>query len=853
MSFEYPIAFLAIIPFALAIAVSLRDPKGRSPRALLIATLRLLAISAIAGALAQPYQADIAPSQGTVALVDISSSMTNAQGEKLLAEAQELAAHIGAPLKVLPFAKEAKPAPQSPSSYATLRATGASLDASATNIEAALQNAKHIRSPLVFLLSDGYESTGHALAAIGAGASPRVFPLTTDGPRDAQGISISQLFAPQVVKSQQRAEVRVTLSNPESEDSRGTLTIKHGPAQIFSKQVSLPDFADTTFTALSDANLEGLHPIVATYSWTDSTGSHSVSKTTWLSSEKRDKVLLLSGAPEDDRYLSQILRGQAYQLRSEIASQTTSASLGAPSDYRTIILNNVAANAVPSPFSEAIAPFVRSGGGLITIGGDRSYGLGGYIGSHFETLLPVKLVPPHLEKKRLNVAVQLVIDKSRSMAMDSRLEFAKSAAREVLNSLKDEDYIGVIGFDDVPFIALPISPVGNINVRNSAVERISRLYPTKKTNLFPALDEARRGMARINAGRKHVIVLTDGKLPDPGPYYFDLVKQMRVLGVTVSTVVVGNDADDGFLAQLAEVGGGSFYQTVNPENLPKIFLSDVKVASNEKSMKETQDIPVSVGPSGLQSTRLSDFPTLRGFVETLHRESAKTELIVTTEDKAFPLLASWKVENGKVVSFTSDANGRWSSLWMQWRSINEFWSDIVESTIEQSGGARSNVDFDLRSWVEGGELVVDLSLFDDIGGASPGGTIVRPSQEKAPLSFASVSPGHYQARIPKAAPGKYVAAVTIGTATLPDVAWEISDETFSELPHFKPNMPLLQQIASRSGGLVNPDKESLSKYLEMTTTKKDLSRNFASLALLLFILELLVREFGRVLKLRRDV
>jgi uncharacterized membrane protein len=643
--------------------------------------------------------------------------------------------------------------------------------------------------------------------------------------------------------------VRVTLSNPETEDSRGTLTIKHGPAQIFSKQISLPDSADTTFTALSDASLEGLHPIVATYSWTDHTGSHSVSKTTWLSSEKRDKVLLLSGAPEDDRYLSQILRGQAYQLRSEVASQITSAALGAPSDYRTIILNNVAANAVPSPFSEAIAPFVRNGGGLITIGGDRSYGLGGYIGSHFETLLPVKLVPPHLEKKRLNVAVQLVIDKSRSMAMDSRLEFAKSAAREVLNSLKDDDYIGVIGFDDVPFIALPISPVGA--VRNSAAERISRLFPTKKTNLFPALDEARRGMARINAGRKHVIVLTDGKLPDPGPYYFDLVKQMRVLGVTVSTVVVGNDADDGFLAQLAEVGGGSFYQTVNPENLPKIFLSDVKVASNEKSLKETQDIPVSVGPSGLQSTQLSDFPTLRGFVETLQRESAKTELIVTTEEKAFPLLASWKVDKGKVVSFTSDANGRWSSLWMQWRSINELWSDIVESTIEQSGGARSNVDFDLRSWVEGGELVVDLSLFDDIGGASLGGTIVRPAQEKASLSFASVSPGHYQARVPNAAPGKYVAAVTIGNATLPDVAWEISDETFSELPHFKPNMPLLQQIASRTGGLVNPDKESLSKYLQMTTTKKDLSRTFASLALLLFIFELLVREFGRVFMGRR--
>jgi uncharacterized membrane protein len=555
-------------------------------------------------------------------------------------------------------------------------------------------------------------------------------------------------------------------------------------------------------------------------------------------------VLLLSGTPEDDRYLSQIFRGQAYQLRSEVASRVTSADLGSPSEYRTIILNNVAMNAIPSPFSEAIAPFVRQGGGLITIGGDKSYGLGGYIGSPLETILPVRLVPPHVEKKRLNVAVQLVIDKSRSMAMDSRLEFAKSAAREVLNSLKDDDYIGVIGFDDVPFIALPISPVGS--VRSSAVDRISRLFPTKKTNLFPALDEARRGMARINAGRKHVIVLTDGKLPDPGPYYYDLVKQMRVLGVTVSTVVVGNDADDGFLAQLAEIGGGAFYQTADPRNLPKIFLSDVKVASNEKSLRENPHIEVSTGPSGISSTNISDFPPLRGFVETLPRESAKTELIVSEENKSFPLLASWKVDKGRVISFTSDANGRWSSPWIPWRSINEFWSDLVESTIATTGKARSNVNFDLRSWVEGGEVVVDLSIFDDVGNSPVGGSITRPNSGSVPLSFAPISPGHLQARIPQAAPGKYVAAVTLGDAALPEIAWEVSDEIFTERSHFKPNTPLLQQIAARSGGIVNPDTDALKQYLEMATTKRELARAFASLALLLFVAEILFREFGRL-------
>ena len=848
MNVELPWALGIVVPFILAVGITLRDRKSRTPKSLITAGIRILVIGAIATALARPYTTDIAPSQGAVALVDISSSMTDQQGADLLAQARELADHIGAPLTVIPFGKGSGQTPQSVASYASLRSQGAIYDPSATNIEGALTSSQRARTSIAFLLSDGYESTGHALAALGHGASPHIFPLTVNGPREGQGITISQLFAPQIVKSQERADIRVTLSNSLSAPSNGTLTIKHGPATIFTRGITIPESQDATFTAQSDPNLEGLNPITATYTWSDNTGSHSLSRTSWLSSEKRDKVLLLSGSSEDDRFLSAILRGQAYQLRSEIAGNVSSASLGAPTDYRAVILNNVPAAAIPSPFSEAISPFVRNGGGLITIGGDRSYGLGGYIGSAIETLLPVRLVPPHVEKKRLNVAVQLVIDKSRSMAMDARLEFAKSAAREVLRSLKDDDYIGVIGFDDVPFIALPISMVAS--VRTSASERISRLFPTKKTNLFPALDEARRGMARVSAGRKHVIVLTDGKLPDPGPYYFDLVKQMRVLGITVSTVVVGNDADDGFLAQLAEVGGGAFYQTADPMNLPKIFLSDVKVASDEKSLKESSEIRIATGPSGITSTNLSEFPTLRGFVETLQRDSAKTELIVAEDGKSFPLLASWDLNKGHVVSFTSDANGRWSSPWIPWRSINEFWSDIVESTIATKGKARSNIDFEIRSWVEGGEVVVDLAIFDDIGGAPLAGSLILPSKESAQLAFSSVSSGHYQARIPKAAPGRYAATVSIGDAALPEVAWEISDETFTERPHFKPNTPLLQQIASRSGGILNPDKEALKRYLEMSTTKKDLSRLFASLALVLFVLEIVAREFGRIFKPR---
>jgi len=173
----------------------------------------------------------------------------------------------------------------------------------------------------------------------------------------------------------------------------------------------------------------------------------------------------------------------------------------------------------------------------------------------------------------------------------------------------------------------------------------------------------------------------------------------------------------------------------------------------------------------------------------------------------------------------------------------------VESTISNSGKARSNVDFELRSWVEGGEVVVDLSVFEEAGASTPRGEVKLPSSESVPLGLRELSPGHYQGRLPKAAAGKYTASILIGEAALPPIAWEISEDSFTERPHFKPNTPLLQQIASRSGGMVNPDKEALAKQLEVATNKRDLSRVFVSIALLFFLLEIVCREFNRLSRL----
>ncbi len=846
MTFDSPLLFLLILPYLAAVVWSVRRKPPQSPHQWAITLIRSVVGFLLVCALAGPRSSAGNSGAGVTALLDVSTSISNEQGEELLERARRISAALKSPLTVIPFAKDISPsAVSSDSTFASIRSHASSLDASATNLESALRAPSTSQNGPILLLSDGYETAGHVVSSLEKLAHSPVFPLTATGPTAQSRVSISQLSSPTVVKSHMSVDVRATLSQSTNKEIQGTLSLSHGTTEVLKKQLSIPAGRDVTLVGKSDPNLEGLQPLTATFSWNDEGGPHSITRTSWLSGEKRERVLVLSGSQEDDRFLSKLLKGHSYQVRTEILGAQRPA-LGAPKEYMAVILNNVSINDLPREFEVELPTYVRAGGGLIMIGGNHSFGLGGYIGSVIEDVLPVRLVPPHVEKKRLNVAVQLVMDKSRSMAMEERIEFAKTAAREVVANLKDDDFVGVIGFDDSPFIALPISSVAT--VRASAADRISRLYPAKKTNLFPALDEARRGISRVPAGRKHVIVLTDGKLPDAGPSYFELVKQMRILGITLSTVVVGADGDDGFLAQLAEIGGGSFYQTQDPSNLPKIFLSDVKVASGEQTLKESPVVEVRPGPDGIRSTSVKSFPPLRGFVETAPRDKADNELVVTQEGKSFPLLASWAVGKGRAVAFTSDVNGRWSAPWIQWESINEFWSDIVESTIPHSGKAKASIDFDVRTWVDGSDLVLDLSLFDDVGNASITASVSSPLGKERTLSFVKISEGHYQARLSEPAPGTYKGTIAIDKSSLPEIGWEVAPDTIGERQHEEPNRELLERIAALTGGLVNPLPQQI---LVTNTTERgghNLMHLFALLALAFLFIEILIREFhGRIL------
>jgi Ca-activated chloride channel family protein len=815
--------------------------------------LRIATIACLLLCTARPFYEEIVVKGNGLAIVDISESIEPDTGQNLLELLSDYA-DDGIEIKLLPTAERslvASGGKELLNSFTQLRKDWAQLNIGASSVEAGLRLASEQPAQNVFILSDGHETQGNALELAGSLAHSgfRLYPLTPTNAaaiQASEGLRITQLSAPLVAPMQKSVEIRASIANRTDAPQRARLEIRHGEKNVYSQNIQVPPGQEMVVISSSDALQEGIHEITAKLT-PESAQFGPSSETTYLASQSREKILLLSGSSDDSKAIKELLESQAYRLVTFEGNLKTK-DLPQPSEFSVVLLNNIPADAIPSSYLAGLESYAKGGGGLIMIGGNRSFGLGGYKGSAIEKALPVEILPPETVKKRVNLGVSLVLDKSRSMADSSKLDFAKEAAREAIRALKDEDFASVIGFDASPFVVVEMSSVGQN--RERMLDRIGRLFPAGRTNLLPAIDEARRALLRANAGRKHMIVLTDGKIPDEGPFYIELVKQMRIMGITVSTVLLGADADPGMLRTMADQGGGAFYQTSDPRSLPRIFLTDLKVSTGEQTLKENTEFLVRQGSGEIVSTEIRSFPPIRGYVQTKPRDGANLELVAFGMNKAEPLLASWGYGKGKVIAFTSDANGRWSNLWVAWPRFSTFWTNIIDWT-RRGSELDVTTKFDLRTAVQRDSLLVDISIFGERAPGSVQAVVKQPNGKELELNLDTLNTGHYQAKIPEAMAGRHDLTLMVDKVALTPVAFHVSGELFGERKGLGINTALLYALAEKTGGKVNPTPAEVKSQVYTEITKHSLIPYFAGLALLLFIFEIILREVVRLSKITK--
>lgn len=427
------------------------------------------------------------------------------------------------------------------------------------------------------------------------------------------------------------------------------------------------------------------------------------------------------------------------------------ASLG---EYATVVLVNVPATALSPRQMALLQSYVRDlGRGLVCIGGEDSYGVGGYFKTPLEETLPIEMTIK--DKERMPpLAIVFVIDKSGSMDMAAstgaprKIDLAKEAVIRSLELLNDGDQVGVIGFEESAKWVWPLAPLADIG---AVQKQVMTMRGGGGTNIHAGLAAAVKALQGSDARLKHVIVLTDGGASQEG--LTELAMRLRAMDGTLSTVGIGQDAA-AFLRQLALDGGGRYHYTDNPSTIPQIFAQETMLAQRAYIVEETF-YPALSGHSPILDG-IEAVPALYGYVAASPKPAAQVVLVSNQQD---PLLAQWQYGLGRAVAWTSDAKGKWAKSWVGWEQFPRFWAQAVRWTIvdRQEGDLETQINDD----GEQARIVVDVvGEQGEYGNAlEMEADLISPSLERVQVVLRQTAPGRYEGVFSPEQEGVYLVRV----------------------------------------------------------------------------------------------
>lgn len=197
--------------------------------------------------------------------------------------------------------------------------------------------------------------------------------------------------------------------------------------------------------------------------------------------------------------------------------------------------------------------------------------------------LALDISPPSVSEipeamKPLNVC--LAIDRSGSMREEKKLEHAKLAASQLIQSLKPTDYVSIVTFADSVLVEVGAQPASDTYYFQQAIDSIKA---KGLTDIYSALtasfDELIRvGRAFPEEPVSRIILLTDGQ-PTKGKEkveeFVDLCTDLRRNDVSVTALGVGTDYNEQLLAAIGSHSGGAWYHVTDPRNLPAFFSEEL--------------------------------------------------------------------------------------------------------------------------------------------------------------------------------------------------------------------------------------------------------------------------------------
>ncbi|WP_297852722.1 VWA domain-containing protein [Meiothermus sp.] len=643
-----------------------------------------------------------------------------------------------------------------------------------TRLQEALRKARELRPDRIVLVSDGLFQDQ---------AEPIGVPIYSFYQPPSPNLSLS-LLAPALPAKGETIEVRAVLEATASVRAKLTLD---GPAGRLERELQL---APGRRSMGYRFRLDGPASLTARVE-----SALGVEQTRLeLSPADTSRVWVLGDAALA-RYLK--AQGFAVEERKEITLPIRA----------EVVALGVGARDLSAAELDALQSFLQQGGSLLWTATPRGLFFGGWERSSLAESLPLEPV-----EEPGGVGIVLVLDVSGSMLEADKLGLAVVGSLELIRSARPQDYIGVVVFSDRPrwlFRPRPMTEQG----RKEAESLLLSTSAGGGTRISRAYLEALDALENVPTDSKQVIALTDGLAADVTPSLYDAARDASPK-IKTSTVAIGADADRQFLRELAQAGGGTFWDVPSPQDLPRFFLEEAQRAFKREALEGS--FPVSVRPHPI--TRNANPPALSVILPAKTKPWAQT-LLSSGEGT---VLAVGESGRGRVAALATDL----SRSWQGWAGVSALVAEVVRWLSQTPARPR------VQAIREPDALRVLLE-----------GQFERPSVRAGGLeqSLAPTGPLRYEARLPRDTVGQAVILeneqprLRLELPALPE--WRLEDGREN-----------LRRLSEASGGRLLGDTAELQKLKGRKALP--LQWPLTALAMALFLLERYLerRQFQRMIQ-----
>lgn len=824
---DFPLALLLFIPLCIYFGWTWwRHRASMKKSQFIVFLLRILTILMLVLAMASPYLLLPVKEEQVVYLLDRSASMKGTEQQALDFIANSLkekdANHSVGLYSFADSLQTEMSLSQQVDKLPELSQIG---QTEQTNIASAIQLATGIadrdKATRIVLLSDGLETKGQVMEEVSklAGSNvtvdtvPLQKPVTTD-------VSVQSFVTPQLAYEGEQQQLITEVMA--SEESSGELYLYENDQLIHRERVTLAE-GTNVFTYRHIGQAEGLVKYQALV---------QVGKDALLENNKLTSVTMVQSAPKlllvhnsEEGSAIKYALGSNSIAYDEVQASELPNTLSSYLAYNAIIFDNVPGYVVGEAKMDVIEQAVKNFGvGFMMVGGDNSFGLGGYFKTPIEALLPVEMEVKG--KQQLpSLGLVLVIDRSGSMT-GSKMELAKEAAARSVELLRDGDTLGVIAFDGSPWTIIETAPLKD---KEAAVDSVLSITPNGGTDIFPALAQAYENLQDLKLQRKHIILLTDGQSGTNADYE-TLIENGKENKITLSTVAVGSDADRVLLEMLSELASGRYYDVVDETTIPAILSRETAMISRTY-IEDNPFYPTIFNANDWNSLFAKGVPEMNAYIGTTAKQSAT---VIAESDKEDPVLAQWQYGLGTTIAFTSDSSGAWTGDWVRWSEWSNFWQTAISKLLP----SYNEIAYDIRMEVDGSYVVTDPTneaAFLDVA-------VVNEAGEELDIQFEPVSASKLRVVL-DADPGLVFFRITNEEQTIYQAGVNVP---YSAEYNLQPtNESFLAEIADRSGGEVLEEPASVFRpFTQRGMERQSITEWLVVAGMLLFFLDITLRRFG---------